>query len=181
MFSICVADLFQEFIHLLQRQLTFICFISSYICSGGKLATALEIASGAFSGSTGSPNGLCRNKAWLYLSKSNLLGHGSLCVCVHTMGEDVTMKHHLSLARHIHKMIPARGHDRPLKLGSCYSFWVTQNSHTVVSGPWPEMSTKTLHCAHTSIMAAPTACCIAARKRENIAKNVCFNRNSYFI
>jgi len=34
---------------------TFICFINSNICSGGKLATALATASGAFSGSTGSP------------------------------------------------------------------------------------------------------------------------------
>jgi len=38
--------------------LTFICFINSNICSGGKLATALATASGAFSGSTGSPYGL---------------------------------------------------------------------------------------------------------------------------
>ena len=38
---------------------SFICFINSNICSGGKLATALLIASGAFSGSTGSPYGLC--------------------------------------------------------------------------------------------------------------------------
>ena len=33
----------------------FICFISSNICSGGKLATALVITSGAFSGGTGAP------------------------------------------------------------------------------------------------------------------------------
>ena len=31
------------------------CFISSYICSGGRLATALVIDSGAFSGGTGGP------------------------------------------------------------------------------------------------------------------------------
>jgi len=32
--------------------------MSSNICSGGRLATALEMASGAFSGSAGSPYGL---------------------------------------------------------------------------------------------------------------------------
>ena len=34
---------------------TFICFISSNICSGGKLATACVMASGASSGATGGP------------------------------------------------------------------------------------------------------------------------------
>ena len=43
------------------KRLTFICFINSNICSGGKLATALDMASGAFSGSTGSPNGDCNS------------------------------------------------------------------------------------------------------------------------
>jgi len=42
---------------------TFICFINSNICSGGKLATALATASGAFSGSTGSPYGLYTHSA----------------------------------------------------------------------------------------------------------------------
>lgn len=35
--------------------LTFICFISSNICSGGRLATARLMDSGASSGLTGSP------------------------------------------------------------------------------------------------------------------------------
>ena len=37
--------------------LTFICFMSSNICSGGKLATACVIASGASSGATAGPYG----------------------------------------------------------------------------------------------------------------------------
>ena len=36
---------------------TFICFISSNICSGGSDATAWVIASGALAGSTAAPNG----------------------------------------------------------------------------------------------------------------------------
>ena len=36
---------------------SFICFMSSNICSGGRDATAREMASGAFSGSTASPYG----------------------------------------------------------------------------------------------------------------------------
>lgn len=45
----------------------FICFINSNICSGGKVATALLIASGAFSGSTGSPYGFSTYKLKLLL------------------------------------------------------------------------------------------------------------------
>lgn len=37
--------------------ITFICFISSNICSGGREATACEIASGALSGGQGAPYG----------------------------------------------------------------------------------------------------------------------------
>ena len=49
---------------------TFICLMSSNICSGGKLATALVIASGASSGRTGWPcNGGCTN-IWRFINRS---------------------------------------------------------------------------------------------------------------